>query len=335
MKSNHKRLLVLHTGDDPNFGGIQRMCFDALDVFRSEGILGPSLGPTQSQFKRIWDYFRHARNWEGGMFLLHAGLAKLFWFCRPQKPVFIFLHGVEVWKPFARYHEKSLRYTSKFLVNSGFTWEQFKKWHPELAQIPHDIVHLGLDHPEDYCPPDPDLPMALMISRLDRGEDYKGHRQMIMVWKDVRKTIPNAELWIAGDGDLKNELEKMAAEQEGIRFLGKISNIEKQRLLKRCRCLSMPSLGEGFGLVYIEAMRYGRPVLVSDSDAGREVVNPPEAGLEVKQSDLPGMVQKLIFLLGTSSERENMGHRAKDRFDNHFTLKHYQSRILKTVLNNQ
>ncbi len=70
-----------------------------------------------------------------------------------------------------------------------------------------------------------------------------------------------------------------------ISFLGRITEEEKQDRLDRCQCLAMPSRAEGFGLVYLEAMRMGRPCMVSTTDAAREVVNPPEAGLAVDPDD--------------------------------------------------
>ena len=58
-------------------------------------------------------------------------------------------------------------------------------------------------------------------------------------------------------------------------------NLIKNELLKKCLCFVMPSRNEGFGLVYLEAMRLGKPCLVSDCDAGREVVSIPGCGFSV------------------------------------------------------
>lgn len=325
------KLCVLHTGDDPEFGGIQRMCHDAVKAFQANGISVKKLGSINVGFFQKISVLFNIFLWRGDFFLFHAGLSKYFLFVRPKGKVFVFLHGVEVWKSLSPRHRLSLRYTTKFLINSSFTWAQFLKFNPEFENYPKEIVHLGLDKPVGNPLHDFGMPVALVISRLDRGEDYKGHKQLISIWTSVREIVPNAELWIAGDGNLKPDLEKQALGKEGIRFFGKVSTSKKEELIKTSRCLAMPSLGEGFGLVYLEAMKYGIPCLVSDSDAGREVVNPPEAGLEISQNDLKGMVDKLVFLLGQSKDRIEMGKRAKLRYESRFTLSHYQHRILKSI----
>ncbi len=307
------------------------MCHDAIQAFSEAGILGDTLGPQGGIARWALSYFWKARRCRGGTFVLHAGLAKLFWLRRPKGPIFVFLHGIEVWRPFRWFHTRILQGTTKFIANTQFTWEQFKRWHPELAAIPHEVVHLGLNEPTEYGEPDLHVPAAMIISRLNRDEDYKGHREIIAVWDKVREAVPGAELWIAGDGNLRPALEELAGPGTGIVFLGHIDASEKEERLKRCRCLAMPSRGEGFGLVYIEAMRLGRPCLVSDEDAGREVVDPPDSGIAVNQKDGAALARALIFLLGDSAERKEMGLRAKKRYDERFTLKHYQQRLVNAI----
>src|SRR5258705_5831285 len=144
-----------------------------------------------------------------------------------------------------------------------------------------------------------------MLGRLSKSEDYKGHREIIDAWPRVLQQIPDAELWIAGDGDLRNVLEQLVIERgliEKVRFWGQVTEKVKQDLLQQCRCLLMPSRSEGFGLVYLEAMRVGRPCLVSTLDAGREVVNPPEAGLAADPDNREEVAAGVCRLLGDGPE---------------------------------
>ncbi len=173
-----------------------------------------------------------------------------------------------------------------------------------------------------------------MLSRLARGEDYKGHREMISVWPLVRECLPEAELWIAGDGDLRSELEALARTQglaQCIRFTGYISEEEKQQVLARCSCLALPSQGEGFGLVYLEAMRLGRPCLVSTLDAGREVVNPPEAGLSADPRDPRALGEAVCRLLTPGQEWDEWSLRSRQRYEQHFTAAHFQQRLIEAL----
>jgi len=71
------------------------------------------------------------------------------------------------------------------------------------------------------------------------------------VWPEVRQRVPGARLWIAGGGDLEPDLRRFASGQpDAVEFHGVVPDEEKQRLLGLARCLTLPSRGEGFGLVY-------------------------------------------------------------------------------------
>jgi glycosyltransferase involved in cell wall biosynthesis len=94
----------------------------------------------------------------------------------------------------------------------------------------------------------------------------------------------------------------------------------------------MPSRGEGFGLVYLEAMRVGRPCLVSTLDAGREVVNPPEAGLAVNPDNEDEIVDSICRLLEASPMWQQWSTQARCRYEKTFTGKHFQERLLAALL---
>jgi phosphatidylinositol alpha-1,6-mannosyltransferase len=171
-----------------------------------------------------------------------------------------------------------------------------------------------------------------MIGRLDQGERYKGHHEVISAWPAVQQRLPGAQLWIVGDGDLRVELEALANERQlaEVRFFGRISDADKDGLLRAARCLVLPSRGEGFGLVYLEAMRQGRPCLVGN-DAGREVVNPPEAGIGVDPADPDQLVSALVHLLTPGAEWERMSAAARRRYADNFTARHFQDRLLAAL----
>jgi phosphatidylinositol alpha-1,6-mannosyltransferase len=249
--------------------------------------------------------------------------------CRRPRVV-LFLHGIEIWRRPSRLTHLLLRRVDLFLCNSRHTWERACDFVPSIASRPHQIVNLGIGDALHAPPPAPsEPPAALVLGRLARGEDYKGHRELIAAWPGVRERIPGAELWIAGDGDLRADLERAAQEQgaSGIHFLGQVSDERKHDLLARCRCLAMPSRGEGFGLVYLEAMRLGRPCLVSTHDAGREVVAPPEAGLAADPGDQHALVSAICRLLAPGPEWERWSGGARRRYEERFTARHFQERL--------
>jgi phosphatidylinositol alpha-1,6-mannosyltransferase len=246
--------------------------------------------------------------------------------------VVLFLHGIEAWRSFSGLARRALDRVDLFLSNSDFTWQRFLECNPYLADRPHLTIPLGCDEPwfgMDIPPSEP--PAALILGRMMRGEDYKGHRELIAAWPSVLRSIPDAELWIGGDGDLRPELEREAASrglERNLRFWGFLSEEQKLDLLRRCRCLAMPSRGEGFGLVYLEAMRLGRPCLVSNQDAAREVVNPPEAGLAADPAEL---TDALCRLMSDGHEWQAWSTAASARYERSFTAGHFQNRLLAAL----
>jgi len=266
----------------------------------------------------------------------HMDLLKLLPFFRSHRSrVVLILQGVEAWRQRSWPERSLLRRVDLFVSISDYTWHRFVQANPSSGNAPHCTVPLGIGAPLQGQIPDPaTTPAALMIGRLVRGEDYKGHREMIDAWPLVLQRIPNAELWIAGDGDLRPDLEQIVAERglrRSVRFFGLVSEDQKRQLLEGSRCMAVPSRGEGFGLVYLEAMRLGRPCLVSTLDAGREVVDPPRHGLAADPADTNSLAEATCRLLTPGSQWQQWSARARDRYDQHFSASQYQQRLLSAL----
>jgi phosphatidylinositol alpha-1,6-mannosyltransferase len=278
-----------------------------------------------------------ARSWPAETLLCwHLGLLKLVPFLRGfSGRICLFVHGIEAWKPPAWLTRRLLDRVDHFLTNSRFTWERFLSFEPALAGRRHTTIPLGLGVPLSIAVPSPATPpAALILGRMAKGEDYKGHRELIGCWPQVLARIPNAQLWVAGDGDLRPELQSFARHTtcpSAVRFFGQVSEQQKAELLAQCRCLAMPSRGEGFGLVYLEAMRVGRPCLVSDQDAGREVVNPPEAGLAVNPTDPSALAAAVSDLMTPGPQWDKWSAAARGRYETNFTAKHFARRLTDAV----
>jgi phosphatidylinositol alpha-1,6-mannosyltransferase len=263
----------------------------------------------------------------------HVRMIKLLPFVRPPPSrVLLFLFGVEAWQPLGLLNTSLVkRRVNKILTISEFTWREFTNANPALAQHAHGVVPLGIGAPlgEPTAAPDA-VPTALMLSRLHPGEDYKGHREVIDAWPHVAARVSGARLCIAGAGALRANLERQAAQlglQDTVTFTGRVTEAEKNALLRRCRFLAMPSRGEGFGLAYLEAMRLGRPCLVSRSDAGREVVAPPEAGLAADVEERGELVDAICRLLQPGMEWERWSQAARIRYEQCFTATAFETRL--------
>jgi phosphatidyl-myo-inositol dimannoside synthase len=275
-----------------------------------------------------------SRRWPAdvGIFT-HVELLKLLPLLRrgPRR-IITFLNGVEAWQPLGGLTRRALRRVDRLLSISQYTWQRFSAANPDLADKPHAVLYLGIGSKLGRQTPLPEEPpAALIVGRMARGEDYKGHKQLIAAWPQIQERVPGARLWIAGSGNLRPELETLT-QQTGtagtVQFLGRVSEQDKEDLLARARCFVMPSRGEGFGLVYLEAMRLGRPCLVGSQDAGREAVNPPEAGLAVDPDDTPALVDAVARLLTPGPQWDAWSKAARRRYESEFTAEHFQRRLL-------
>jgi glycosyltransferase involved in cell wall biosynthesis len=270
------------------------------------------------------------------VFVWHLNLLKLLPFLRLSQPrVIVMLLGIEAWKEHKGLTARQLDRVDLFLSISSHTWLKFVECNRRYEQKPHRKVLLGIGKPIKGSTPRPaQPPIALIVSRLLQSEDYKGHRELIDAWPLVLRNNRAAELWIAGDGDLRPKLENWVRSlrlQNSIKFFGQVSEQKKQELLTQSRCLVMPSRREGFGLVYLEAMRLGRPCLVSTLDAGREVVNPPEGGLAVNPADRQAVADAVSRLISTGDEWERWSEQARRRYESNFTAAHFQRRLLAAL----
>ena len=147
---------------------------------------------------------------------------------------------------------------SKWLLRRAVLWAN-SQYTADRARTtlrnrePAHIIHLGLGTAARECQTPADPPVALMISRLDAGERYKGHHEVIDAWTLVQERVPQAQLWIIGDGDLRAELEARA-NGRNIRFFGRVSDAEKQTLIDAACCVvlvsSLPSQFEPSGSVF-------------------------------------------------------------------------------------
>ncbi|NDJ11476.1 MAG: glycosyltransferase [Acidobacteriia bacterium] len=262
----------------------------------------------------------------------HVHLLRLLPFLRGAGKVVVYLHGIEAWRPLPVSVRKQMSRVALVLSNSDYTWNRFLEHNPQFASLPHTTVPLGLDCPVQHQIAAPAVvPMALMIGRITRTEAYKGHDAVVSVWPDVRRRIPGAELHVIGPGDLYDDLRALATRHgvaDSCHFHGPIrSQARKEELLVQSRCMALPSRGEGFGLAYIESMRFGRPCLVSNSDAGREVVQPPEAGLAADPQDRQGLVHALCSLLSAGPEWDACASRARARYEAHYTEAAFVARL--------
>ena len=104
------------------------------------------------------------------------------------------------------------------------------------------------------------------------------------------------------------------------------------RLYSEATVFAMPSWGEGFGLVYIEAMRHRVPVIASTHDAGQEINLDGVSGYNIDMRRPDDLAERLIGLLGSRDLAEKLGQQAFDRWRDNFCYSRFRDRFRPLAL---
>jgi phosphatidylinositol alpha-1,6-mannosyltransferase len=290
-------------------------------------------------------YFSVCQGWRPDLvFVDHLHLAVipyLFRWLLPRGYV-LFCHGTEFDGGLTRLRRAAFRSAALRLSNSKFTANRLMKLFPGTSVEP---CELGLD---DLALPKPDegtVPalldaygeprqmgeqVVLIVGRVLASERYKGHDQLIAVLPELVKQLPEAQLVIAGAGDDLERLKSLACEKgvgHTVLFAGFASPVTLAALFARCRVFAMPSRGEGFGLVYLEAMRFGKPCIASRADAGGEVVADGLTGLVVDPTNLGELHGTAVRLLTDDELAGQLGRAGQERLEQRYGFTHFQERL--------
>jgi phosphatidyl-myo-inositol dimannoside synthase len=318
------------------------ICYGAPIQVEGNGAGGPirgTLHQTSSQVMAV--AMAASRRWPVQLvFVWHMGMLKMLPFIRTKgSKTVLFLLGIEAWRPVSKVVARLLSRVDLFLTISDFTWETFLKYHPHLSSAAHLTVPLGLGGPIAGVVREPSDPStALMIGRIARSESYKGHDAVIAAWSKVQNRIPGALLKMIGPCDMREDLLALAERhgvRESVEIVGKVTEEDKARYIAECRCMALPSRAEGFGLVYLEAMRMGRPCVVSNLDAGREVVCPGDGsisgGLAVDPSNSYELASALIRLMMPGAEWNKWSEASRRRYESDYTEAQFHERLIAAL----
>ena len=163
-------------------------------------------------------------------------------------------------------------------------------------------------------------PQVLTVARLYKR---KGIDLLIKSWPIVLAQLPDARLSIVGDGLELNNLKRLAKSlrvESSIDWKGSVlSDDEMASHYANCDVFCLPSRHESFGLVFLEAMAAGKPVVALNSTAVPEVVRDSVDGILVEPEDVNSIATGIITLLENSDLREKMGgegvQRVRENFD--------------------
>ena len=247
-----------------------------------------------------------------------------------RRPYCVWIHGVEVWDYLSPARERALRAAEFVLVNSQFTLARFQELHGPIDNAAVCRLATEEDDAPAGAPAFDGPPTALLIGRADRDNMRKGHIEVIDSWASVVKAIPDARLIMAGGGDgldVVKDLVRASPAGDNIEVLGFVPEADMPALWRRSQVFVQPSWKEGFGLVYIEAMRYGLPVIASLHDAGQEVNVDGVTGYNVDLGRSGDLADRLVGLFNDRDAAQAMGKAGRERWRAEFRYSAFRDRL--------
>jgi phosphatidylinositol alpha-1,6-mannosyltransferase len=269
----------------------------------------------------------------------HLGLAKpLTGMPRTiRRPYAVFLHGIEAWCPLPEPHVELLANARLRLSNSAYTARRVMQAHPGIGSVEPCPLALPVEAPNELHQSQPvrrrtfGRHMVLVVGRMSAAERYKGHDELIAAWPEVLARVPDAMLVMVGSGDDMPRL-KAAAGKAGlansVHFPGFVTTSVLESLYSEAALFALPSRGEGFGLVYLEAMRHRLACVGSVHDAAGDVIQDGRTGMLVNHDQDGALSSALVSLLLDEERRRTMGANGAERLRLEFTPEQFSRRLV-------
>jgi phosphatidylinositol alpha-1,6-mannosyltransferase len=245
------------------------------------------------------------------------------------RPYAVWIHGIEMWEHMRPGYARAVRAADLVLVNSRYTLEKAERY---CGPIPNArLCWLGTeqDGPPATAPDRSGPPLLLFVGRSDELF-AKGQDLLVAAWPAVVSKVPDARLVFAGGGNHLATLRQLAdgsPARANIDVLGFVAEEAMEPLWRRATIFAMPGYLEGFGLVFVEAMRHRLPVIASTDDASCEINVDGVTGFNVGRSDRDGLVDRIVLLLSDRDRAARMGEAGFARWRENFRFAKFKERL--------
>ena len=264
----------------------------------------------------------------------------------------IYAHGSEAWREVRATSKWSFQQADLCLTNSHFTLRKMKS---RFSGFNAEPCPLGLSPKFELSSTIPDSAerslhleaadgkkyllgerLLLLVGRMSKSEPGKGRRVLLKVLPDLVESDSRVQVAFPGQGDELEELKRTAHRQgvsDRVFFPGFVSEKLLKQFYRQCFAYVMPSQQEGFGLVYLEAMNYGKPCVGCSDDGAEDIIVDGETGLLIEDRKNKREVEKkLKWLVSCPEEAERMGKKGFKRLHNKFTSGKFRNRFKKHLI---
>ncbi len=281
---------------------------------------------TQTQFYCFGNFPRWLQNLLLTLTILLTGLLKrpdlvisthinfsLIPLCLKQTlgiPYWVIAHGLEVWDLQNPLLKLALSQADRVVAVSQYTRSRLLS---EQNLSPERVVILPntFDPDQFQIRPKPEYllkryhlqpedPVILTVTRLGRSSRYKGYGNILAALVKVRQQLPNVRYLLVGKGDDRPWIEAQI-EQFGladcVNLTGFVPDTELAAYYQLCDVFALPSQGEGFGIVYLEALACGKSVLAGNQDGAVDPLDQGRLGCLVDPEDIDAIALNLTQIL--------------------------------------
>ena len=329
------RVLYLLTDGFGGRGGVAQFSRDFLSAICAHGSVGEVVALPRSivgDLRKLpeklrydsggaggkWRYFFRLRGWlvkRPGFDIIVCGHLNLIplavlaqW--RSGAPLVLVLHGIEAWAPpkhrLRRYGAQRADWVvsvSEVTLRRFETWSQISPGRGVVLPCSVDLAWFSPGEADARVVEKYGLAgrvVILTLGRLAATEQYKGFDELLGVVSRLREAEPSVLCVIAGGGDDRARLEAKARDlgvEQWVRFTGYVPDEELPSLYRAARVFTLAGRGEGFGIVLLEAMACGIPVIASILDGSIEAVRQGELGSVVDPRDPDALTAGILQAL--------------------------------------
>ncbi|MEH1842668.1 MAG: glycosyltransferase family 4 protein [Nostoc sp.] len=225
-------------------------------------------------------------------------------------PYWVVAHGLEVWDIENNVIKLALVNADKIISVSNYTRQrllQYKNIESEkIVFLPNtfDANKFKINSKPTYLLKQYNLtdkqPVILTVTRMGRMAKYKGYEQMLYALLKVRLHVPNVHFMLVGKGDDIPRIQALVSNlnlQNCVTIAGFVPDEELCDYYNLCDVFALPSKGEGFGIVYLEALACGKPVLAGKQDGSIEPLAEGKLGCLVDPDNIEEIADNLIQIL--------------------------------------
>jgi len=261
----------------------------------------------------------------------------------PRMKSIVCTHGVEVWEPLSRGRRTALQRATLVLAPSQATADFVISLQGVAAQrvrvlpwaldpdFETRLIGIGpAQLPADF----PQGRVILTVGRWLATERYKGMDTLIQALPRLLLRWPEVQLAIVGSGDDRDWLQDIArvsGVQRHVHLLSGITYAELSACYAAAEIFALPSRGEGFGFVYLEAMARGKPVIGGAHGGAPEVIRDGVTGYLVSHGDTEQLVTSLDALLSNPELAKQMGEHGRERVQHEFKFSNFAKNFKKIL----